>query len=138
MVAALQRDRHRLVPGGADRGHVLPKPADRKLELKALLGKGCVPDDNPYTTGGIGLLGTRPSQEAIEECDTVFLVGTSFPYLEFLPKKGQARGVQLDIDPTRKTNLVNGWDEIGLTLRHADEIKAYEEKRKKQEPWIFQ
>src|SRR5437763_1564881 len=69
--------------------------------IKALLGKGCVPDDNPYTTGGIGLLGTRPSQEAIEECDTVFLVGTSFPYLEFLPKKGQARGVQLDIDPTR-------------------------------------
>ena len=69
--------------------------------IKALLGKGCVPDDNPYTTGGIGLLGTRPSQEAIEECDTLFLVGTSFPYLEFLPKKGQARGVQLDIDPTR-------------------------------------
>ena len=44
---------------------------------------------------------------------------------------------RFDIDPTRKTNLVNGWDEIGLTLRHADEIKAYEEGRKKSEPWIF-
>jgi pyruvate dehydrogenase (quinone)/pyruvate oxidase len=69
--------------------------------VKALLGKACVPDDSPYTTGGIGLLGTRPSQEAIEECDTLFMVGTSFPYLEFLPKNGQARGVQLDIDPAR-------------------------------------
>jgi pyruvate dehydrogenase (quinone) len=69
--------------------------------IKPLLGKACVPDDSPYTTGGIGLLGTRPSQEAIEECDTVFLIGTSFPYMEFMPKPGQARGVQLDIDPVR-------------------------------------
>src|SRR5205823_3852357 len=69
--------------------------------IKALLGKACVPDDSPYTTGGIGLLGTRPSQEAIEECDTLLLIGTSFPYLEFLPKPGQARGIQLDIDPMR-------------------------------------
>lgn len=69
--------------------------------IKALLGKACVPDDSPFTTGGIGLLGTRPSQEAIEECDTLFLVGTSFPYMEFYPKPGQARGVQLDLDPTR-------------------------------------
>jgi pyruvate dehydrogenase (quinone)/pyruvate oxidase len=69
--------------------------------VKALLGKACVPDDSPYTTGGIGLLGTRPSQEAIEACDTLLMVGTSFPYIEFLPKPGQARGVQLDLDPTR-------------------------------------
>jgi pyruvate dehydrogenase (quinone) len=69
--------------------------------LKALLGKACVPDDSPYTTGGIGLLGTKPSQEAMENCDTLFLVGTSFPYIEFLPKSGQARAVQLDRDPTR-------------------------------------
>jgi pyruvate dehydrogenase (quinone) len=69
--------------------------------IKALLGKACVPDDSPYTTGGIGLLGTRPSQEAIESCDTLFMVGTSFPYLEFLPEAGQARAVQLDLDPTR-------------------------------------
>jgi pyruvate dehydrogenase (quinone)/pyruvate oxidase len=65
------------------------------------LGKACVPDDSPYTTGGIGLLGTKPSQEAIESCDTLFLVGTSFPYIEFYPKPGSVRGVQLDIDPVR-------------------------------------
>jgi len=69
--------------------------------IKALLGKACVPDDSPYTTGGIGLLGTRPSHEAIEDCDTLLMVGTSFPYMEFLPKSGQARGVQIDADPTR-------------------------------------
>jgi pyruvate dehydrogenase (quinone) len=69
--------------------------------VKALLGKAAVPDDSPYTTGGIGLLGTRPSQEAIEHCDTLLMVGTSFPYIEFLPKPGQARAVQIDLDPTR-------------------------------------
>lgn len=69
--------------------------------IKALLGKGCVPDDSPYTTGGIGLLGTRPSQEALEECDTLLLIGTSFPYLEFYPKPNQARSVQIDRDPAR-------------------------------------
>jgi pyruvate dehydrogenase (quinone)/pyruvate oxidase len=69
--------------------------------VKALLGKAVVPDDSPYTTGAIGLLGTRPSQEAMESCDTLFIVGSSFPYIEFLPKPGQARGVQIDMDPTR-------------------------------------
>jgi len=69
--------------------------------IKPLLGKAAVPDDSPFTTGGIGLLGTKPSQEAIEQCDTLFMIGTSFPYIEFLPKPGQARGVQIDIDPTR-------------------------------------
>ncbi len=69
--------------------------------VKALLGKAAVPDDSPYTTGGIGLLGTRPSQEALEECDSLLMVGTSFPYIEFLPKPGEARGVQIDIDPKR-------------------------------------
>jgi pyruvate dehydrogenase (quinone) len=69
--------------------------------IKALLGKACVPDDSPYTTGGIGLLGTAPSQEALEECDTLFMVGSSFPYIEYLPKPGQARGVQIDINPIR-------------------------------------
>jgi pyruvate dehydrogenase (quinone)/pyruvate oxidase len=68
---------------------------------KALLGKACVPDDSPYTTGCIGLLGTGPSQDAMENCDTLLAVGTSFPYIEFLPKPGQARGVQIDIDPMR-------------------------------------
>jgi pyruvate dehydrogenase (quinone) len=69
--------------------------------VKALLGKAAVPDDSPYTTGGIGLLGTLPSQEAMEECDTLLMVGTSFPYMEFLPGPEQARGVQIDLDPLR-------------------------------------
>jgi pyruvate dehydrogenase (quinone) len=69
--------------------------------IKALLGKAAVPDMSPYTTGGIGLLGTKPSQEALENCDTLLMVGTSFPYIEFLPKPGAARGVQIDLDPAR-------------------------------------
>jgi pyruvate dehydrogenase (quinone) len=69
--------------------------------VKALLGKAAVPDDSPYTTGAIGLLGTRPSQEALEECDTLLLVGTSFPYIEYYPRPGQARGVQIELDPMR-------------------------------------
>ena len=69
--------------------------------IKALLGKAAVPDDSPYTTGSVGLLGTKPSQEALEACDTLLMVGTSFPYIEFLPKPGQARAVQIDIDAMR-------------------------------------
>ena len=69
--------------------------------IKALLGKASVPDDSAYTTGTIGLLGTKPSQEAMEECDTLLMVGTSFPYLEFLPKPKQARGIQIELDPKR-------------------------------------
>lgn len=69
--------------------------------VKALLGKAAVPDDSPYTTGSIGLLGTTASQDALEECDTLLMVGTSFPYIEFYPKPKQARAVQIDIDPAR-------------------------------------
>src|SRR5262249_54153968 len=69
--------------------------------IKALLGKAAIPDNSPYTTGGIGLLGTRPSQEALEQCDTLLMIGTSFPYIEFLPRPGQARAVQVEIDPRR-------------------------------------
>jgi pyruvate dehydrogenase (quinone) len=69
--------------------------------IKALLGKAAVPDDSPYTTGGIGLLGTKPSQEAMEDCDTIFIVGSSFPYIEFMPKPDQAKGVQIELDPKR-------------------------------------
>jgi pyruvate dehydrogenase (quinone)/pyruvate oxidase len=69
--------------------------------IKALLGKAAVPDTSPYTTGGIGLLGTKPSQEALENCDTLLMIGTSFPYIEFLPKPGQARAVQIELDPKR-------------------------------------
>jgi len=69
--------------------------------VKPLLGKGVLPDDSPFTTGSIGLLGTGPSQEVMEKCETLLMIGTSFPYIEFLPKPGQAKCVQIDIDPTR-------------------------------------
>ncbi|MGB7134693.1 MAG: thiamine pyrophosphate-dependent enzyme [Acidobacteriaceae bacterium] len=69
--------------------------------VKALLGKAAVPDDSPYTTGGIGLLGTEPSQDALEDCDTLFIIGSSFPYIEFLPQPGSVKCVQIDIDPQR-------------------------------------
>ena len=65
---------------------------------KALLGKYVVPDDLPYVTGTLGLLGTRPSSDMMNECDTLLMVGTSYPYSEFLPKEGNARGIQIDID----------------------------------------
>ena len=68
---------------------------------KPLLGKQAVPDDSPFTTGGVGLLGTRPSQEAFESCDTLLIVGSSFPYIEFYPKPGQAKAVQIELDPKR-------------------------------------
>lgn len=67
---------------------------------KALLGMTVVADDAPGVTGAIGLLGTRPSWEMMRRCDTLLMVGSSFPYSEFLPKEGQARGVQIDVDPT--------------------------------------
>lgn len=66
---------------------------------KALLGKAVVPDDLPYVTGSIGLLGTEPSYYMMTRCDTLLMVGTSFPYSEWLPKEGDARGVQIDIKP---------------------------------------
>jgi pyruvate dehydrogenase (quinone) len=65
---------------------------------KALLGKDVVPDDAACCTGSIGLLGTRASWELMQGCDTLLLVGTGFPYAEFLPEEGQARAVQIDID----------------------------------------
>jgi pyruvate dehydrogenase (quinone) len=71
---------------------------------KALLGKAAVSDDFPFVTGSIGLLGTRPSYEMMTDCDTLLMVGSSFPYSEFLPEEGQARGVQIDING-RMTSL---------------------------------
>jgi pyruvate dehydrogenase (quinone) len=65
---------------------------------KALLGKAAVPDDYPFVTGAIGLLGTKPSWDMMMGCDTLLMVGSSFPYSEFLPEPGQARGIQIDID----------------------------------------
>jgi pyruvate dehydrogenase (quinone)/pyruvate oxidase len=69
--------------------------------VKPLLGKGVVPDDSPFTTGGIGLLGTAPSEVAMERADTLLMVGTSFPYMEFYPEHSRCRGVQIDRDPSR-------------------------------------
>lgn len=66
---------------------------------KALLGKDVLPDDLPFVTGSIGLLGTKPSSDMMAECDTLLMIGTGFPWGEFLPKDGQARAVQIDIDP---------------------------------------
>jgi pyruvate dehydrogenase (quinone) len=67
---------------------------------KALLGRAVLPDDLPFVTGPIGLLGSKPSYDMMVDCDTLFMIGSSFPYSEFLPKEGQARGVQIDIDAT--------------------------------------
>jgi pyruvate dehydrogenase (quinone) len=69
--------------------------------IKPLLGKAVLSDRSPYTTGGIGLLGTSPSIDAMEDCDTLIMIGTSFPYMEFLPKPGQAKCVQIEIDAAR-------------------------------------
>src|SRR5205823_4339168 len=66
---------------------------------KALLGKAALPDHLPWVTGSIGILGTKPSYDLMMECDTLLMIGSGFPYSEFLPKEGQARGVQIDIAP---------------------------------------
>src|SRR5206468_12272158 len=68
---------------------------------KALLGKCALPDDLPWVTGSIGILGTEPSYDMMMHCDTLLMVGTSFPYSEFLPKEGQARAVEIDHDASR-------------------------------------
>ena len=90
--------------------------------VKALLGKAVVPDESPYTTGGIGLLGTAPSQEVLEECDTLIIAGSSFPYLEFYPKPGQAKAIQIDIDPSRIGLRYPA--EVGLVGHCADVLSA--------------
>src|SRR5690606_7897894 len=81
----------------------LERLADRlgAVIVKALLGKAAVPDDSPFTTGQIGLLGTEPSQNALESCDTLLIAGSSFPYIEYYPRPGQARAVQVELDPMR-------------------------------------
>jgi pyruvate dehydrogenase (quinone)/pyruvate oxidase len=89
--------------GALHAGRELEQVAERlgAPVVKALLGKAAVPDDSPYTTGTIGLLGTKPSQIAMERCDRLLIVGSSFPYLEFLPPPDQARSVQIELDPMR-------------------------------------
>ncbi len=89
--------------GALDAGAELEELAEKLGApiIKALLGKAVVPDDSPYNLGTLGLLGTRPAQEAIEQCDTLLMVGTSFPYMQYLPEPGEVRAVQIDISPTK-------------------------------------
>ena len=88
---------------------------------KALLGKAVLPDDLPWVTGTIGLLGSKPSSDMMDDCDTLLMIGTGFPWAEFLPKTGQARAVQIDIDPTmlgiRYPTEVNLHGDAAETLR---------------------
>ena len=75
---------------------------------KALLGKAVLPDALPWVTGSIGLLGTKPSWDLMTECDTLLMIGSAFPYAEFFPKEGQARGIQIDIKPEMLSALSDG------------------------------
>ncbi len=105
--AALLRGKHKIVilAGGGARG------AGAEIEqlaeklgapvIKPMLGKDVIPDDSPYTIGSVGVVGTRPSTEALAECDALIMIGTSFLYIEYLPKPGQAVVLQIDIDPAR-------------------------------------
>ncbi|MGD8328404.1 MAG: thiamine pyrophosphate-requiring protein [Acidobacteriota bacterium] len=100
---------------------------------KALLGKDVLPDDLPYVTGSIGLLGTKPSSEMMSNCDTLLMVGTSFPYSEFLPEPGQARGVEIDIDGRmigmRHPNEVNLVGDAKATLQELLPMIEYKDDR---------
>lgn len=89
--------------GALDSGHEVVAVAERLQApiIKALLGKAVVADDHPHCLGGLGMLGTAPSTDAMAEADILLMVGTSFPYIEYLPKPGQARGVQIDIKPEK-------------------------------------
>jgi len=93
---------------------------------KALLGKAVLPDDLPFVTGGLGLLGTKPSWEMMKNCDTLLMVGSCFPYSEFLPEPGSARGVQIDIKgenlSLRYPMEVNLLGDSAATLRALPEV----------------
>jgi pyruvate dehydrogenase (quinone) len=103
---------------------------------KALLGKAAVPDDLPFVTGSIGLLGTKPSWDLMKNCDTFLMVGSAFPYSEFLPNPGDARGVQIDIDGSRLSLRypmeVNVVGDSATTLRALLPLL----KQKKESSWI--
>ncbi|MBT1071501.1 thiamine pyrophosphate-requiring protein [Pelotalea chapellei] len=102
---------------------------------KALLGKAALPDSLPFVTGSIGLLGTKPSWDMMNDCDTLLMIGSGFPYCEFLPKEGQARGVQIDINPRmlslRYPMEVNLQGDSRLTLRALAPLLA----RRKDRQW---
>src|SRR6201996_5134066 len=109
---------------------------------KALLGKAALPDDLPWVTGSIGLLGTKPSYDLMSECDTLLMIGSGFPYAEFLPKEGAARGVQIDIKADMlslrypmEVNLVGDSAETLRLLLPRLEEKADRSWRKSVEGW---
>ncbi len=89
---------------------------------KALLGKAVLPDDLPWVTGSIGLLGTEPSYKMMTECDTLLMIGSGFPYAEFLPKEGAARGVQIDVDASMMS--IRFPMEVGLVGDAAETLRA--------------
>src|SRR5919198_1132259 len=105
--ARLLADRRRVVilagAGARGAGDELEQVAERLKApiVKPMLGKDCVPDDSLYTTGSIGVVGTRPSSDAMAGCDALLIVGSSFPYIEFLPQPEQALGIQIDDRPER-------------------------------------
>jgi len=110
---------------------------------KALLGKAALPDDLPFVTGSIGLLGTEPSYKLMTRCDTLLMIGSGFPYSEFLPKEGAARGVQIDIKPDMlsirypmEVNLVGDSAETLRALIPLLERKTASEWRKDIEGWM--
>ncbi|KRP47845.1 pyruvate dehydrogenase (quinone) [Pseudomonas libanensis] len=109
---------------------------------KALLGKAVLPDDLPWVTGSIGLLGTEPSYKLMTECDTLLMIGSGFPYSEFLPREGQARGVQIDLQPDMlslrypmEVNLVGDAKETLAALLPLLERKSQRKWRKQVEGW---
>ncbi|WP_028624382.1 thiamine pyrophosphate-requiring protein [Pseudomonas sp. Ant30-3] len=109
---------------------------------KALLGKAVLPDDLPWVTGSIGLLGTEPSYKLMMECDTLLMIGSGFPYSEFLPKEGHARGVQIDLQPDMlslrypmEVNLVGDSAETLAALLPLLQHKTQRKWRKKIEGW---
>jgi pyruvate dehydrogenase (quinone) len=102
---------------------------------KALLGKAVLPDELPFVTGSIGLLGTKPSWDLMQDCDTLLMVGSSFPYSEFLPEEGQARGVQIDIDG--RMLGIRYPMEVNLVGDSAETLRALSSRleRKQDRPW---
>ncbi|WP_312828842.1 thiamine pyrophosphate-requiring protein [Pantoea anthophila] len=104
---------------------------------KALLGKDVLPDDAPFVTGSIGLLGTKPSSDLMQNCDTLLMIGSGFPWTEFLPEEGKARAVQIDIDPAmlglRYPSEVNLHGDAAETLRALLPLLEHKEDRSWQE-----
>jgi pyruvate dehydrogenase (quinone) len=105
--ARLLEGKHRIAilagAGARGAGDELEQVAEKLKApiVKPMLGKDCVPDTSPYTTGAVGVVGTRPSSEVMESCDALLIVGSSFPYIEFLPQPSQALGIQIDDRPER-------------------------------------